>query len=333
MMAKKPDERFASFAEVIGALEAVKIAPDLPAKLALPPAEQSESPTPTVNLNATAQDAAIQNADLSVAGEAAQVGAGILLVEPSRTQAAIIRKFLLDLGFEDVVTAPSGQKAIQIAHDSAPGVVISALHLPDMTGVQLAQQIRGACKGAAPGFVLISSEAESSSAGSLSKCGKAVLLLKPFTPGQLADALKLVSEQSQLEKPASGWATERGTVRVLIVDDSAPARLHVRNVLEELGLAQFVEAADGAQAVVAVSGVNFDLIVTDYNMPYMDGRGLVTYLKKNPSTATVPIIMVTTEKDPIKLDAVRLLGVAAVCDKSFRAEEVRGIIDSVLRMP
>ena len=45
-------------------------------------------------------------------------------------------------------------------------------------------------------------------------------------------------------------------------------------------------AADGAQAVAAVARETFDLIVTDYNMPYMDGRGLVGYLKQNPSTTS-----------------------------------------------
>jgi len=72
------------------------------------------------------------------------------------------------------------------------------------------------------------------------------------------------------------------------------------------------------------------LIVTDYNMPLMDGRGLVGYLRQNPATASVPIVMVTTETDPAKLDAVRQLGVT-VCDKSFPPEAIRGIIEQIAR--
>ena len=63
-------------------------------------------------------------------------------------------------------------------------------------------------------------------------------------------------------------------------------------------------------------------------MPFMDGRGLVGYLKQNPATASVPIIMVTTETDPAKLEAVRRLGVTAICDKSFQPEVVRKIVDN-----
>jgi two-component system chemotaxis response regulator CheY len=198
--------------------------------------------------------------------------------------------------------------------------------------VQLAQQIRGESKSAAPGFVLISSEAETSQVGSLSKCGQAVLLQKPFTPEKLFEALSLVSGQSGLES-ASEEKSGRGKLRVLIVDDSTPARLHIRSVLAGLGLSQFAEAADGAQAVAAVARGTFDLIVTDYNMPFIDGRGLIGYLKQNPATVSVPIIMVTTETDPAKLEAVRQLGVAAVCGKSFAAEVVRNIIDQILRVP
>ena len=117
------------------------------------------------------------------------------------------------------------------------------------------------------------------------------------------------------------------------MDDSAAARAHVRGVLTGLGLARFVEAADGAQAVAAVAREAFDLIVTDYNMPFMDGGGLVGYLKQNPSTASVPVLMVTTETDPVKLDAVRRLGVTDICDKTFPADRVRSILDEVLKLP
>ena len=114
---------------------------------------------------------------------------------------------------------------------------------------------------------------------------------------------------------------------MLLVDDSAVARLHEKRILQGLGFVQFVEVGDGAQAVAAVARDKFDLIVTDYNMPYMDGKGLVGYLKQNPATASVPILMITTETDSGKLDAVRRLGVT-VCDKSFKAEVVRNIVDS-----
>jgi serine/threonine protein kinase/CheY-like chemotaxis protein len=248
----------------------------------------------------------------------------VLLVEPSRTQAAIIRKHLQGQGVQATVTVATGREALQAIRSERSDVVVCTLHLSDMTGLQLAERIRDEFKTAPPGFVLISTEAESEGVGSLSRLGRAILLKKPFTAPQLGEALRFVSASSEVATKA------RGRVRVLIVDDSAAARVHVRNVLRELGLSQFVDAADGARAVAAVASERFDLIVTDYNMPYMDGSSLVAYLKQNPATATVQIVMVTTETDPAKLERVRQLGVAAICDKSFPAETVRKIIDKLV---
>src|SRR5262249_15185508 len=125
-------------------------------------------------------------------------------------------------------------------------------------------------------------------------------------------------------------ATRRASLKVLIVDDSAAARLHERGILQSLGLRQFSEAADGAQAVALTVGGTFDLVVTDLNMPHMDGSGLIGYLRQNPATAEVPIIMVTTERDPSKLANALRLGASAFCEKSFAVEEVGPILDRLL---
>ncbi len=336
MMAKDPAERIQTMAEVVRALEAV--AASVPetitiaaAGLAGPKLTLDERPSSPwsqsldTSLVTTAADKTTCSPPRASAGLPGLLSVKVLLVEPSRTQSGIIRKFLQGQGIEEIVTAVSGKDALEAFRTARPDAIVSALHLPDMTGVQLAQQVREEAKASAPGFVLISSESESSDAGSLSKCGHAVLVKKPFTPEQLLGALRVVSQRSQSAAPA----VDRGHLRVLIVDDSAAARLHVRNVLAGMGVAKFAEAADGAQAVAAVSKGNFDLIVTDYNMPLMDGRGLVGYLKQNPATASVPIIMVTTETDPAKLEAVRRLGVTAVCEKSFPPEIVRKTLDEL----
>ena len=113
---------------------------------------------------------------------------------------------------------------------------------------------------------------------------------------------------------------------MLIVDDSATARIHERRILEELGFKQFVEVGDGAYAIAVAARETFNLIVTDYNMPLMDGRALVSYLKQNPPTANIPILMVTTETDPRVLDPVRQMGVVGILDKSFPASLVEPLL-------
>jgi CheY-like chemotaxis protein len=61
----------------------------------------------------------------------------------------------------------------------------------------------------------------------------------------------------------------------------------------------------------------------------MDGRALVSYLKQNPATSLIPIVMVTTETEPRVLDPVRKLGVVAVIEKAFPAAVAGPLIDSL----
>jgi two-component system chemotaxis response regulator CheY len=114
---------------------------------------------------------------------------------------------------------------------------------------------------------------------------------------------------------------------VLVVDDSAAARVHLRRVFEGLGLRQIVEAADGAEAVTLLEEGTYDLVVTDYTMPRLDGRGLIDFIRHRSSTPSVPVIVVTTEADPAKLAALRQLGVSAICGKDFRPEVFRGVLE------
>jgi serine/threonine protein kinase len=336
MMAKDPADRFKTMSDVVQTLEAIAASFSDPitigsSPLANPQPTFAERPSsPRINYLDTSLTTTATAAETTCSRHPASSGGPrsmslkVLLVEPSRTLSGIIRKYLQVEGVGNIITAVSGQEALQAVRAERPDTIVSALHLPDMTGVELAQHVRAEAKAAAPGFVLISSEADNSDVGSLSNFSQTVIVKKPFSSEQLLDALRLVSNSSQPDS-----SKHRGKLRVLIADDSAAARLHVRNVLTGIRTAHFVEVADGAQAVAAVAREPFDLIVTDYNMPFMDGRGLVGYLKQNPATAPVPIIMVTTETDPTKLEAVRRLGVAAICDKSFQIEIVRKVIDEL----
>jgi two-component system chemotaxis response regulator CheY len=244
----------------------------------------------------------------------------VLLVEPSRSQAVIIRGYLQKLGFQDIHTTPSGQKALEIARAASPRVVISAMHLADMTGVQLAEKMRAEEPLSSTGFILITSQADVQETNLPRRAGDAVRLPKPFDLDQLAQVLSVASG-------SSGEPSRTGQLRVLVVDDSAAARVHIRAVLAGLGLRHIVEAADGAEAVTCLQRETYDLVVTDYTMPRLDGRALIDFIRHRSSTPSVPVIVVTTETDPAKLESLRQLGVSALCDKSFRPEVVRGVLE------
>ena len=324
MVAKSVENRYSSMANVVEALE--RIPGGLPSSRSAPFAFGLQ---PTFSTGSSVAPGRPDQKTL-VAPISAIKPLSVLLVEPSRMQAGIVRKYLESETITVSGTVKTGAEALAAIVANQPIAIVSALHLDDMTGIELAKQVRGNLKDKAPGFVLISSEAEQSESDSLSRLERTVQLAKPFTADQLKQALGLVTGKSSAAASTDfsiGSDVDRSTLKVLIVDDSAVARTHERGVLQNLGFMSFVEAGDGAQAIAAAARETFDLIVTDYNMPLMDGHALVSYLRQTRGTANVPIVMVTTETDAKVLDPVRRLGVAGICGKSFPVDEVRAIVD------
>ena len=113
-----------------------------------------------------------------------------MLVEPSRTQAGIVKKYLKELQVERVHTATSGAEALELARQQRADVLLSAMHLPDMPGPRLAEALLADPGCPAAGFVLATSEADAGAdAPSLPDSPRAVLLLKPFDLRTLAQSL------------------------------------------------------------------------------------------------------------------------------------------------
>jgi two-component system chemotaxis response regulator CheY len=319
LLAKRPADRPESAQAVIAQLQAIE-------NLISQPISRPDSPAAALAPAASSAAAAQRIRSASqptppAAGTPAPVptirGSTILLVEPSRSQAVIIRGYLQKLGYQDIPTVPSGEKALESARNAPPAVVISAMHLADMTGMQLAQKMRAENPGSSPGFVLITSQTDAQEANLSGLAVNTVRLHKPFDETQLATALAAAGVGAPLRR------------RVLVVDDSAAARVHIRSVLAGLELHHIVEAGDGAEAVAILEKDAFDLVVTDYNMPRLDGRGLLEFIRQRSSNPAVPVIVVTTETNPDKLAALRQLGVSAICDKSFPPEAVRAVVDKL----
>ena len=82
-------------------------------------------------------------------------------------------------------------------------------------------------------------------------------------------------------------------LKFLVVDDFSTMRRIVRNLLKELGFVNVDEAEDGAVALRKLQDGNFDFIVSDWNMPNMDGLQLLQAIRSTPSLAHLPVLMIT----------------------------------------
>lgn len=328
MLAKDPEQRVQRMSDVVAELEAIArtMAPDQPGHgHANMTVELSSGIDPLAGAGSTIAIGQVPAQTLAI--ETSVKPITVLVVEPSRVQASIIKSYLQEQSLPVVGAVTNGRDAIQAVRSLRPRAVICAMHLSDINGVELARQIRSEIKVDAPGFVLVTSETDDGESTSLSKVNRVLTLRKPFTASQMVEALNLVTGASVTLKPAQKLA--RSELRVLIADDSSTARINVRTVLQGLGFSQFIEVPDGAHAIAVATREICHLIVTDYNMPLMDGRALVSYLKQNPATAAIPIMMVTTETEPRVLDPVRKLGVIAIVEKAFPASVVAPLLDSL----
>lgn len=87
---------------------------------------------------------------------------------------------------------------------------------------------------------------------------------------------------------------EDGKIRFLVVDDSPTMRRIVINALKNIGYTEIVEAEDGKDALAKLYVEKIDFIITDWNMPNMNGLELTKSVRSDPNFANIPILMVTT---------------------------------------
>jgi two-component system chemotaxis response regulator CheY len=114
-------------------------------------------------------------------------------------------------------------------------------------------------------------------------------------------------------------------VDVLIVDDSAAIRKILQRVLRQtdIPIGDVFEAGDGVEALKLLNDRHVNLILSDINMPNMDGLQLLAQLKQNEKWKSVPIVMVTTEGGQGKVIEAVQLGAAGYVRKPFTAEQIK----------
>ena len=256
----------------------------------------------------------------------------ICLVEPSGVQASIIVGLLKKIGITQVDKVKNGADAIKMLDDDmAPDVVMSAMYLPDMTGTDLILAIREHPSQNQTPFLLISSETNPHNLEAVRQAGTIAILPKPFSEPQLLRSVQNTLDFLNAEEEQEEFSDLRlSTLKVLIVDDSKVARRHIRSVLERIGFEEFTEVSDGREAIPLIENTLFDLVITDYNMPYVDGLALVDFIRNKSIQSSVPILMVSTVSDEGRLAAVMNAGVSAVCDKPFEINLVRSFVKRFL---
>jgi len=119
---------------------------------------------------------------------------------------------------------------------------------------------------------------------------------------------------------------------VLIVDDSAAIRKILQRVLRQTGIAigNMFEAGDGQEALEVLKGHPVNLVLTDINMPKMDGIQLLAALKSSSEWRGLPVVMITTEGGEAKVGEAVRLGAAGYVRKPFTADQIKEKLNGIL---
>lgn len=118
-------------------------------------------------------------------------------------------------------------------------------------------------------------------------------------------------------------------LKFLVVDDFSTMRRIVRNLLKELGYTNVDEAEDGAIALQKLNSASFDFVVTDWNMPNMDGLTLLQSIRRTPELKHLPVLMITAEAKKENIIAAAQAGASGYVVKPFTAATLAEKLDKI----
>lgn len=122
----------------------------------------------------------------------------------------------------------------------------------------------------------------------------------------------------------------REQLRVMVVDDMSTSRGLITQALDAIGIRHVSTAGDGKSAIAALARAPAHLVISDYNMPEMDGLHLLHYLRKTPQTQRIGFLLITGRADPAIIAKGKQLGMNNYLAKPFQAGDLKSAIEAIV---
>ena len=119
-------------------------------------------------------------------------------------------------------------------------------------------------------------------------------------------------------------------MKILVVDDFPTMRRIVRNLLKELGFGNVDEAEDGAAGLARLRGGGFEFVISDWNMPNLDGLQMLKEIRADAALAHLPVLMVTAESKKENIIAAAQAGASGYVVKPFTAATLDEKLSKIL---
>ena len=122
----------------------------------------------------------------------------------------------------------------------------------------------------------------------------------------------------------------KDSLRIMVVDDMATSRGLITQALDDIGVKNYVTENDGQKAYQRLGSTPVHLVLSDYNMPGMDGLGLLKAVRSNQATQKLGFILVTGRPTPELVAQAKQLGLNNMIKKPFTAASMKQCIESVV---
>lgn len=122
----------------------------------------------------------------------------------------------------------------------------------------------------------------------------------------------------------------KDNLRVMVVDDMATSRGLITQALDDIGVKNYITENDGNRALERMAGSPVHLVLSDYNMPGLDGLGLLKAVRSQPATQKVGFILVTGRPTPEIVGQAKKLGLNNMIKKPFTSASMKQCIESVV---
>lgn len=122
----------------------------------------------------------------------------------------------------------------------------------------------------------------------------------------------------------------REQLRVMVVDDMSTSRGLITQALDAIGIRNVSTASDGKSAIALLGKSPVHLVISDYNMPEMDGLHLLHYLRNTPQTQKIGFLLITGRADPAIINKGKQLGMNNYLAKPFQPAQLKSAIEAIV---
>ena len=256
----------------------------------------------------------------SAANEEHEESPVILLVDDSKFIHKSVGQFLRENEYQ-VLDAYNGVEGVKLTKEHSPSLIISDIDMPEMNGYEMCKKIKEDKDTRHIPILILSSRGDGVDADRGFDAGANDFLTKPVSEDELLSRLAIILSAS------SGDAQTRE--KILVVEDSALQRNVICQGLLQQGF-QVIDAANGQEGLDLAIEHAPDLVVTDSEMPVMNGRDMTRALKKLEASKDIPILMLTAADTPEARVKGEHAGVSAYLTKPFVADKVVVIVEKLI---